>query len=59
MGWDSTALQNAIDKCNDPNNSGQAAGVASACPYLTVTTAASANTCKISPIVNVRAYAPS
>jgi len=45
-GWDTTALQNAIDKCNNPNDqTGQ--GVTEACSFLNVIPAATANTCKI------------
>jgi len=47
-GWDTTALQNAIDQCNNPNDqTGQ--GVTEACSFLTVTPAATANLCKIAP----------
>jgi hypothetical protein len=48
-GWDTTALQNAIDKCNNPNDAtGQ--GDTAACTYLTVIDASVANECKVSPI---------
>ncbi|KAJ7073580.1 hypothetical protein C8F01DRAFT_1271222, partial [Mycena amicta] len=50
-GWDTTALQNAIDKCNNPNDQ-TGSGVTEACSFLTVKTAAQGNQCKISPIVN-------
>ncbi|KAG8881117.1 hypothetical protein FRB97_000169 [Tulasnella sp. 331] len=47
-GWDVPVLQNAIDHCNDPNNPDQlTAGLASACPYLNVTTSAAASACQI------------
>jgi len=47
-GWDTTALQNAIDKCNNPNDAtGQ--GDTAACTYLTVIDASVANECKLSP----------
>ncbi|KAJ7866396.1 hypothetical protein B0H14DRAFT_2504330 [Mycena olivaceomarginata] len=49
-GWDVTALQNAIDNCNNPNDD-TGSGVAEACRFLTVKSAALANTCKIAPIV--------
>ncbi|KAG6903259.1 hypothetical protein C0995_000154 [Termitomyces sp. Mi166 len=50
-GWDTTALQNAIDQCNNPNDeTGQ--GVTEACSYLTVVDANVANQCKISPVIN-------
>ncbi|KAG9084864.1 hypothetical protein FS749_004891 [Ceratobasidium sp. UAMH 11750] len=45
-GWDTTALQNAIDKCNNPNDQ-TGNGNTAACPYLTVAPAASQNKCKI------------
>ncbi|KAF7351502.1 WSC domain protein [Mycena sanguinolenta] len=50
-GWDTTALQEAIDDCNNPNDA-TGSGDTSACQYLTVNTVANANTCKIAPIVN-------
>ncbi|TFK51155.1 hypothetical protein OE88DRAFT_1630321 [Heliocybe sulcata] len=50
-GWDTTALQNAIDHCNNPNDQ-TGNGVTEACSYLTVNAAATANACKIDPIVN-------
>ncbi|TFK45567.1 hypothetical protein OE88DRAFT_1113852 [Heliocybe sulcata] len=50
-GWDTTALQNAIDHCNNPNDQ-TGSGITEACSYLTVTSAAVANACKITPIVN-------
>ncbi|KAJ6459050.1 hypothetical protein C8R45DRAFT_1064677 [Mycena sanguinolenta] len=50
-GWDTTALQEAIDDCNNPNDA-TGSGDTSACKYLTVNTAANADTCKIAPIVN-------
>ncbi|KAG5724570.1 hypothetical protein E4T56_gene19828 [Termitomyces sp. T112] len=50
-GWDTSALQNAINKCNNPNDqTGQ--GVTEACSYLTVVDADVANQCKISPAIN-------
>ncbi|KAK7059758.1 WSC domain protein [Favolaschia claudopus] len=49
-GWDTDALQNAIDKCNNPNDQ-TGNGVAEACPFLTVKSAASSNACKISALV--------
>ncbi|KAJ7240636.1 hypothetical protein B0H12DRAFT_51867 [Mycena haematopus] len=50
-GWDTTALQDAIDDCNNPNDA-TGSGDTAACSYLTVNTAANANTCKIAPVVN-------
>ncbi|KAJ7775838.1 hypothetical protein B0H14DRAFT_3588167 [Mycena olivaceomarginata] len=45
-GWDTTALQNAIDQCNNPNDqTGQGT-------FLTVKTATLSNQCKINPVVN-------
>ncbi|KAJ7800475.1 hypothetical protein B0H14DRAFT_3113904 [Mycena olivaceomarginata] len=49
-GWDITALQNAIDNCNNPNDD-TGKGIAEACRFLTVKSAALANTCKIAPLV--------
>ncbi|KAJ7896638.1 hypothetical protein B0H14DRAFT_2558007 [Mycena olivaceomarginata] len=49
-GWDVTALQNAIDNCNNPNDD-TGSGVTEACRFLTVKSAALANTCKIAPLV--------
>jgi hypothetical protein len=46
-------LQNAIDKCNNPNDQ-TGVGNTTACPYLTVLDPAVSTTCKIKPIVNVR-----
>ncbi|QRW06356.1 WSC domain protein [Ceratobasidium sp. AG-Ba] len=45
-GWATTALQNAIDKCNNPNDD-TGNGVTEACQYLTVIPASTANQCKI------------
>lgn len=56
-GWDTTALQNAIDKCNNPNDP-TGSGNTEACSYLTVQSAAVANTCKISPIVQEEIQGP-
>ncbi|KAJ7718666.1 hypothetical protein B0H16DRAFT_1678161 [Mycena metata] len=50
-GWDTTALQNAIDQCNNPNDQ-TGSGVTEACKFLTVNTADFANKCKIAPVVN-------
>ncbi|KAK7055313.1 WSC domain protein [Favolaschia claudopus] len=49
-GWDTTALQNAIDKCNNPNDE-TGSGKTEACSFLTVKSAASSNTCKINAVV--------
>ncbi|KAG8704597.1 hypothetical protein FRC09_003442, partial [Ceratobasidium sp. 395] len=49
-GWDTTALQNAIDKCNNPNDQ-TGTGNTAACPFLTVAPAATQNKCKIAPEV--------
>ncbi|KAF7333849.1 WSC domain protein [Mycena venus] len=49
--WDTTALQNAIDQCDNPNDqTGQ--GITEACRFLTVKPAALSNECKINPVVN-------
>ncbi|KAF8602380.1 hypothetical protein BDV93DRAFT_545387 [Ceratobasidium sp. AG-I] len=45
-GWETAALQNAIDFCNNPNDD-TGNGVVEACKYLTVIPAATANQCKI------------
>ncbi|KAG8723738.1 hypothetical protein FRC09_001945 [Ceratobasidium sp. 395] len=45
-GWNTTALQNAIDKCNNPNDQ-TGTGITEACPFLTVAPAATQNKCKI------------
>ncbi|EGN96084.1 hypothetical protein SERLA73DRAFT_59220 [Serpula lacrymans var. lacrymans S7.3] len=50
-GWDQTALQNAIDNCNNPNDQ-TGSGVTEACSYLTVQSASIAGACKVSPVVN-------
>lgn len=47
-GWDTQALQTAIDKCNDPSND-TINGVIDACQYLTLQTADTAKTCKATP----------
>ncbi|KAF7359970.1 WSC domain protein [Mycena venus] len=50
-GWDTTALQNAIDQCDNPNDqTGQ--GITDACKFLTVKPAALSNQCKIDSVVN-------
>jgi len=50
-GWDETALQNAIDNCNNPNDAtGQ--GDTAACQYLTVLPASTADQCSLAPIVD-------
>ncbi|PPQ96696.1 hypothetical protein CVT26_010248 [Gymnopilus dilepis] len=50
-GWDTQVLQNAIDKCNNPNDQ-TAQGVTEACSFLTVTNATTAGECKIAPTVS-------
>jgi hypothetical protein len=50
-GWDLTALQNAIDKCDNPNDA-TGDGKTEACQYLNVRQASIANQCKIKPITN-------
>ncbi|KAJ7825325.1 hypothetical protein B0H13DRAFT_2122476 [Mycena leptocephala] len=50
-GWDITALQNAIDHCNNPNDQ-TGDGVTEACSFLKVISADVATTCKTAPIVN-------
>lgn len=49
-GWDVTALQNAIDDCNNPNDETWD-GVTEACSYLTVQDASVASTCKAQVVV--------
>ncbi|KAJ7892209.1 hypothetical protein B0H13DRAFT_2038662 [Mycena leptocephala] len=49
-GWDITALQNAIDHCNNPNDQ-TGNGVTEACSFLKVISADVATTCKTAPIV--------
>ncbi|KAF9043060.1 hypothetical protein BJ165DRAFT_219234 [Panaeolus papilionaceus] len=50
-GWNVEALQNAIDKCNNPNDpTGQ--GDTSACQFLTVLPADNGHQCKINSTVN-------
>jgi hypothetical protein len=45
-GWDITALQNAIDQCNNPaDDTGN--GITEACKYFTVGSPATQNQCKI------------
>jgi len=51
-GWPQDTLQNAISQCNNANNADQMAGKTEACPFLTVTPASVAGTCKTSPVVN-------
>jgi len=48
-GWDITALQNAIDQCNNSNDE-TGSGVTEACEYLTVIDASVAGTCKTTPV---------
>ncbi|KAJ7629679.1 hypothetical protein DFH06DRAFT_1102218 [Mycena polygramma] len=48
-GWDTTALQSAIDQCNNPNDP-TGSGITAACNFLNVTPAAFANQCKIAPV---------
>ncbi|KAJ7159311.1 hypothetical protein C8R43DRAFT_1124525 [Mycena crocata] len=50
-GWDTTSLQNAIDKCNNPNDATKD-GVTAACPFLNVIAANVATTCKAPAVVN-------
>ncbi|PPQ69884.1 hypothetical protein CVT25_005589 [Psilocybe cyanescens] len=51
-GWDTEALQNAIDKCNNPNDP-TGTGITEACSFLTVQSNATlAGECKITPQVN-------
>jgi hypothetical protein len=49
-GWDTTALQNAIDLCNNPADD-TGSGKTEACKYLTVAPAATQNQCKLTPEV--------
>ncbi|TCD71412.1 hypothetical protein EIP91_010118 [Steccherinum ochraceum] len=56
-GWETSALQNAIDHCNNPNDAtGQ--GDASACSFLTLQSASTANQCKVSSIVSEDVQGP-
>lgn len=48
-GWETVALQNAIDYCNNPDDP-TGSGDTAACSYLTVDSASQANTCKSSPV---------
>ncbi|KAF8884527.1 hypothetical protein BD779DRAFT_779221 [Infundibulicybe gibba] len=50
-GWDTNVFQNAIDKCNNPNDA-TGSGSTEACPFLTVVDASVANACKIAPVVD-------
>ncbi|KAF8154801.1 hypothetical protein B0H34DRAFT_661187 [Crassisporium funariophilum] len=50
-GWDTNALQNAIDKCNNPNDP-TGSGITETCPFLTVAQAATADKCKVNAMVN-------
>ncbi|KAF9552842.1 hypothetical protein CPC08DRAFT_767996 [Agrocybe pediades] len=50
-GWDTEALQNAIDKCNNPSDP-TGSGITEACSFLTVSNATAASQCKISPQVD-------
>jgi len=47
-GWDTQALQNAIDKCNN----GTSYGITKACPFLSVANITIANLCKQPPAVD-------
>lgn len=46
-----SALQNAIDQCNNPNNP-TGSGVTEACPFLTVVNATLAGECQTPPMVD-------
>ncbi|KIM43436.1 hypothetical protein M413DRAFT_381186 [Hebeloma cylindrosporum] len=50
-GWETTALQNAIDKCNNPNDP-TGSGITEACSFLTVTSVGQADKCRLAPVVN-------
>ncbi|KZP03590.1 hypothetical protein FIBSPDRAFT_834215 [Athelia psychrophila] len=50
-GWDAVALQNSIDYCNNANDT-TGSGNTSACPYLTVIPAATAQLCKLTPLLD-------
>jgi len=50
-GWDTQALQSAIDKCNNADDQ-TGYGITSACSYLTVANATMANQCKQPPAVD-------
>ena len=48
---DARALQNAIDKCNNPNDQ-TGSGITEACSFLTVSNTTLADECKIAPTVD-------
>jgi hypothetical protein len=50
-GWDTQALQNAIDKCNNGDDQ-TGYGITSACSYFTLANATIANQCKQPPPVD-------
>jgi hypothetical protein len=50
-GWDTIALQNAIDKCDNPSDQ-TGSGITEACSFLTVTNATFADKCKLAPTVD-------
>jgi len=50
-GWDTQALQNSIDKCNNGNDQ-TGNGITDACAYLTLANATVANQCKQPPAVD-------
>uniref|UniRef100_A0A0W0FVT9 DUF1996 domain-containing protein n=1 Tax=Moniliophthora roreri TaxID=221103 RepID=A0A0W0FVT9_MONRR len=56
-GWDVNVLQNAIDKCNNPNDD-TINGVADACSYFTMIPAAKALSCQLPPVVNEEVNGP-
>ncbi|KZP04108.1 hypothetical protein FIBSPDRAFT_915182 [Athelia psychrophila] len=50
-GWNITAQKNAITYCNNPNDA-TGSGDTAACPYLTVTSSATADNCKIDAVID-------
>ncbi|KAI3610099.1 wsc domain [Moniliophthora roreri] len=56
-GWDVNVLQNAIDKCNNPNDD-TINGVADACSYFTMIPAANAASCQLPSVVNEEVKGP-
>ncbi|KAL1745622.1 hypothetical protein HDZ31DRAFT_62935 [Schizophyllum fasciatum] len=50
-GWETDALQSAIDECDNPNDD-TGNGSTEACKFLTVQDASTADKCKIQPVVD-------
>ena len=51
LNFDTRTLQNAIDKCNNPNDQ-TGSGITEACSFLTVANTTLADGCKILPTVD-------